>query len=224
MKESILVIGAGGHASVLVDALLTLNHVEVIGLVDLNLDRVGQSVLGINIIGDEKLIQNYSPEKIKLVNGIGSITIPERREVIYRRFKSLGYTFFSVIHPHAYVAKQVILGEGVQIMAGSVLQTGCVIGANSIVNTRTSVDHDCHIAEHVHLAPGVTLSGNVHIDTLTHVGTSATILQGIKIGNHCLIGAGSLVNRNIPNHSKVIGVPAKPSIQIMEDLVREELA
>ncbi|MHB1152800.1 MAG: acyltransferase [Eubacteriales bacterium] len=43
----------------------------------------------------------------------------------------------------------------------------------------------------------------------TFIGARVTLLQGTKIGNNCLIGAGSVVKGNIPNNSIVIGNPAK---------------
>ena len=51
--------------------------------------------------------------------------------------------------------------------------------------------------------------GKIEIGEYTFIGARTTILPGVKIGNHCVIGAGSLVNKDIPNGTVVVGVPAR---------------
>jgi UDP-perosamine 4-acetyltransferase len=207
-EKRVIVIGAGGHAGVLISTLQLLNR-EIIGILDPDESRIGKSVLGINIIGPDDRIFDYDPEAIEIVNGIGSVSKPERRRDVYRRFKSGGYSFATVVHPTATIARGVDMGEGVQIMAGAVVQCGSVIGENVIINTGAIIDHDCVIGEHVHVAPGVVVSGEVHVGASSHIGTGATIIQGRTIGREALIGAGSVVISDIPPRKTAIGVPAR---------------
>ena len=100
-------------------------------------------------------------------------------------------------------------GEGVQLMAGAVIQPNVSIGENTLINTSASIDHDCQIGAHVHIAPGTVLSGNVCVQDETHIGTSATVIQNIKIGTKCTIGAGSVVVKNISDRTLAIGTPAR---------------
>jgi UDP-perosamine 4-acetyltransferase len=218
---NILIIGAGGHAKVLLDALQTQPNVTVIGILEINPAYVGKEIFGVKVLVEEHINQ-YPPQQVKLVNGLGSISIPKQRQLIFNKFKSLGYEFFSVQHANAGIAQEVVLSEGVQVMAGSVIQTGCRIGRNVIVNTRTAIDHDCQISDHVHLAPGVTLCGDVVIGETSHIGAGAIITQGIKIGKQCLVGAGAVVIRDVPSDSQVMGVPAT-KIKIKEDIEGEKL-
>ena len=202
----IIVLGAGGHAKVLVDAL-RLRHANIIGLV--TPDTGSLSIYGLPMLGTDHVVDSYPAPSVRLVNGIGSILQPVKRREVFERFKAKGYLFESVIHPSAIIARDVELGEGVQIMAGAVIQAGSRIGANSIVNTRVAVDHDCRIGAHVHLAPGVTLCGNVGVEETVHVGSGATVIQGIKIGYDAMVGAGALVIRDVPARARVAGVPAR---------------
>jgi len=210
MKENlpVIVIGAGGHAKVLIDILLSLS-IKVLGMTDPDPEKSPSSILNIPVIGNEDIISKYATNEIRLVIGFGSIRVTSARERAYLFFKGKGHTFANVIHPSSVIASEVHLGEGVQIMAGTVIQPGCNIGSNTIVNTCTSIDHDCKVGDHVHLAPGVTLSGNVIIGKRTHVGTGATVIQKIQIGRDSLIAAGSLIIRDIPNNVTAMGVPAK---------------
>ena len=86
------------------------------------------------------------------------------RERLYAAWRAKGYDFPALVHPSAWIAPGVILGDGVQVMAGVVIQPGCAIGENSIVNTRAGVDHDCSIGCDVHVAPGATLCGAVTVE------------------------------------------------------------
>jgi len=216
LSKPIIILGAGGHARVLADALRPL---EVSGFTDSNPLKIDSRLHNATVLGGDDIALAYAPDDIQLVNGIGSVGIgigtkgmaldTLRRVGLFNRFRSAGYRFLNVIHPSAIMAPDVALGEGVQIMAGTVLQTGCNIGDNTIVNTRASIDHDCHIGAHVHIAPGAVLSGGVTVGDYVHIGAGATIVQGIHIGANCMIAAGAVVIRDIPAGKTVIGVPAK---------------
>ena len=196
-------IGGGGHAKVLIEALNCAGRV-ILGVLDPALP-VAAKVLGAEVLGDDQWLSAAFPEAVELVNGLGSVPDQsQRRRDVFRRWKALGYSFATVIHPSAIVASDVVLGEGVQIMAGVVMQPGTVIGANTIVNTRVSVDHDCEIGLDCHLAPGVTLSGSVRVGNGAHVGSGATVIQGMVIGENAVIAAGATVYRDVPAGARFI--------------------
>jgi len=208
MSMPVIVIGAGGHAKVLVDALLASSAV-IAGIVDSDPALIRTTILGVPVIGGDDVVGDFTTSEVRLVNGLGSVGLPAKRQQLFERFKGLGHTFASVVHPSAVVAPDVEIGEGSQIMAGAVVQPGCRIGVNVIINTRASVDHDCVVGDHVHIAPGVTLSGAVTVGEGTHIGTGATVIQGISVGSGALVAAGSVVIRDVQHGSIVIGVPGK---------------
>jgi sugar O-acyltransferase (sialic acid O-acetyltransferase NeuD family) len=203
VTASVIIIGAGGHAGVLLDALRLLSC-NVLGFIDPAFAKGAQGPGGIAVLGGDEVLQGFSASDVQLVNGVGSIGPTVSRDGVFKRGKGAGFSFARVVHPSAIVSSSVILGEGVQIMAGCVVQTGAQIGANSIINTSASVDHDCRIGETVHIAPGVTLSGNVSVGDRTHIGTGAVVIQGISIGADSLIAAGAVVYRDVPNAGRLI--------------------
>lgn len=207
MDKPVIIIGAGGHAKVLVDCLC-LQGVDVIGVLDKCYSEKDRGV-ELPMIGDDSAISAYASDAVELVNGIGSVGDTNLRTEVYNKFKNWGYHFRQVIHPTAIVAKDCILGEGVQIMAGAVVNTGARIAADSIVNTGSIVDHECNIGAHVHIAPGVTLSGGVQLGDYCHIGTGATVIQGITIGEKALVGAGAVVIHDVTAGAKVLGIPAR---------------
>jgi sugar O-acyltransferase (sialic acid O-acetyltransferase NeuD family) len=199
----LVIIGAGGHARVLIDAL-QLSGKKILGIVD-KLHAAGSpGPSGLAVLGGDEAVDRFSPDEMLLVNGVGTVKTTTQRDAIYRRFLAKGFHFATVVHPSAVVSSSATLGEGVQVMAGCVIQAGAWIGANSLINTRASVDHDCRIGETVHVAPGATLSGSVTVGDETHIGTGAVVIQGISIGRHCLVAAGAVVYRDLPDGAQHI--------------------
>ena len=202
MSGLVIVIGGGGHAAVVIDALL-LAGFEVVGLCDPELEPGGTGPSGITVLGGDDALDRWPPDTTLLANGVGSTRSTETRRNVFERFTRAGFRFATLIHPSAVVAKDVALGEGAQVMAGAVVQPGVTLGRNSIVNTRASVDHHCVIGEHVHIAPGATLSGNVEVGEGSHIGTGASIVQRIQIGRDALVCAGAVVTRDVADGAKV---------------------
>ncbi len=202
----VIVLGAGGHARVVVDVLDCLG-LEVLGCVD----PVAPAAMPAGLVylgGDEEVLAR-DPAAVCLANGVGSIGRPTARVRLFARFKDRGYRFATVVHPAAVLAAGVELGEGVQVMARAVIQPGCRLGDDVIVNTGAVVDHDCRLGPHVHVAPGAVLSGGVTVGPEAHVGTGAAVIQGVMLGARCVVGAGAAVVADVPAEATVVGVPAR---------------
>jgi len=204
----IIVIGSGGHAKVVIDALLNEGR-NVIGITDSDPARNGSEVLGIPIIGDDAVLETYKSSGIELALGIGTVQAKSPRQKIFAGFKIRDFNFATVIHPSAIIGHEVKIGEGAQILSGAIIHPGTNIGAGAIVNFGALIDHDCVIGEFAHIAPGVTLSGNTKIGDGAHIGTGASVIQGISIGTHSLVAAGATVVRDVNDNKRVAGVPAK---------------
>ncbi len=206
MSRPVIILGGGGHARVLIDALI-LSGVTIVGVAA----REPPAGLpdGIPFLGDDDAVAAYPPGAVELVNGVGSVDGGAARARLFAAHKARGFAFATIVHPAAIVGRDVDLGEGVQVMAGAVLQTGSRIGANTIVNTRVSVDHDARIGASCHIAPGCVLSGGVTVGEGSHVGTGAVIIQNVTIGSGALVGAGAVVVEDVPDNAVVLGVPAR---------------
>jgi len=173
--------------------------------------------------GDEDFILLDDNPKIKKLNGdhvfqlnevdvqpkdkfLIAVGINETRKEVSKKISN---QFFSVIHPHAQINTKVDIGDGSMVAAGVVINSDSKVGNHCIINTASSIDHDCVIGNFVHIAPGVTICGGVMIGEGTLVGAGATILPNVKIGAWVTVGAGAAVTKDIPDHTTVVGVPAK---------------
>ncbi len=203
--SKIFVIGNGGHSKVVIDCLRK-NNIEIAGIITKEEENnSNESHRGYKSISENKFIHNFKTEEVKLVNGIG-ITPKNlnKRIILINKMKKIGFNFLSIVDRSATVADDVHLGEGSQVLHGSVIQSDTSIGDHSIINTSVSVDHDCKIHEHCHIAPRSVLCGEVTIKKKTFVGSGSIIVNKICIEEECTIAAGVTVNKNIKKKSKIL--------------------
>jgi len=198
VARPLILLGAGGHAKVALSLALAAGW-SVRGVCDPELARVGQREWrGLQVLGGDEAAAGLDPTQVGLLNGVGQTTGsagPRRR--LFDDLTQRGFRFPPLAHPGATVDPSALLDEGVQIMAGAIVQADCRIGRNTIINTRASVDHDCEVGAHVHIAPGATLCGAVRVGDGAFVGAGTTVVQGLRVGDGAFVTAGSLLTRNL---------------------------
>ena len=205
MPMQLILVGAGGHAKVLL-ALAESAGMAVVGVCDPGLARQGVQVWrGIPVLGGDDALDGVDPAATGLMNGIGQLAEASLRERIFVQLRAKHFQFPVLVHPRAWVAPGALLGEGVQVMAGAIIQPDCRIGANTLINTCASIDHDGEIGAHVHVAPGATLCGGVRVHDRAFIGSGATVIQGISIGERAIIGAGAVVVRDVAADARFVG-------------------
>jgi sugar O-acyltransferase (sialic acid O-acetyltransferase NeuD family) len=204
MHAELVLIGAGGHARVVLDAM-RLCGMQVSGVIAREVPAVAFPV---RFLGDDQHLGKL-PRSVRLVMGVGGSGSPAHRRTLFERAKSLGFGFQTVVHPAATLADDVVLGEGCQVMAGVVVQAGTQLGANVIVNSGAVIDHDGRIGDYVHIAPGAVLAGGVAVGSGTLIGTGASVVPNASIGADTVIGAGAVVVGDIPAGVVAYGVPCR---------------
>ena len=196
-----ILIGAGGHGKVVLDAAL-LAGVKVDVLLD---DAPGcDALFGVPVRRRAADGADFSEGGEFLV----SIGDDETRRRVFDELVSRGVVPVNIVHPKAWISPRAELGRGVFAAALAVVNPGAKVGDDCILNTACSVDHDCEVGAHVHLCPGVRLAGGVSVGALTMVGTGAMVLPGVRIGERCVVGAGAVVTRDVADGCVVAGVPA----------------
>lgn len=207
--KNVIIIGASGHAKVIIDILEQVGGHNIVGLVDSFKDRT-HSIFGYQVLGTEDDL----PELIKTYNidgGIIAIGDNYSRHWIHQKIMSIvpNFQFVSAIHPSCIIGKEVAIGSGVVMLPGVVVNAEAKIGNQCIINTKSSVGHECILDDFSSLSPGVTLGGNVHIGYASAIGLGANVIESVSIGEFSVIGAGSLVNKPIGDRILAYGVPAK---------------
>lgn len=199
MSESVVVVGAGGHAKVVLATLEALG-MEVAAILDDDPGLWGKQILGHEIRGPIKEAQVHGKS--------GVLAIGSNRER-QRLADELSLEWISAVHPSAQVHKTVEVGPGSVIFAGAIVQPETIIGEHAIVNTGARVDHDCRVGSFAHLAPGVSLAGSVSIGQGVLMGIGSCAIPGVAIGDWSIVGAGAAVTSDLESEVTAAGVPAK---------------
>lgn len=181
--------GASGHAKVIID-ILRANNEKLEALFDDN--EAIDSLLNYPVLRSSEV-------RGPLIISIGDNGI--RRKIA----ESLHATFGNAFHPSAIISEEAVIKEGTVVMQGTIIQSGVCIGRHCIINTGASVDHECIIEDYVHISPHCTLCGNVQIREGSWIGAGTTIIPGVKVGKWSVIGAGSVVTKDIPDNVLAVG-------------------
>jgi sugar O-acyltransferase (sialic acid O-acetyltransferase NeuD family) len=198
--ERIILIGAGGHARVVLDTLL---------LSGVSPDRI--AVRDARAGGRVLMLIAAAPEiDDSLVGAAFHIAIgnAEVRERLFAAAVAAGGTPLTIVHPRASVSPYAMLGEGNFIAASAVVAPGARTGDGVIVNHGAIVDHDCDVGDFAHIAPNATLGGAARVGARSLIGGGAAVLPAVAVGMDTIVGAGAVVTLGIAGGTW-IGAPAR---------------
>jgi sugar O-acyltransferase (sialic acid O-acetyltransferase NeuD family) len=116
-----------------------------------------------------------------------------------------------LIHPSCIIGvSNVKIGEGSIVCASTIITVNVDIGNHVILNLACTVGHDSKIGSYSSFMPAVNISGDVEIGNQVYCGTGVKIINQIKIGEGTIVGAGSIVHKDLPPYCTAVGFPAKP--------------
>lgn len=206
--QRVLILGAGGHAQVVADALLRGLEAGFptapIGYLDDNIDLQGRQFLGLPVLGSIGDLQSLPHDAVIIAIGDNRV-----RQRLFKELQAKGEQFAIARHPSAVIAPGVIINPGCMVSAGVVINTGSVIGANTILNTVASIDHHNVVGDHVHIAPGSHTGGEVQIGCGVLLGMGAVVLPRHSVGEWSIVGAGAVVCADLPQNVLATGIPAR---------------
>ena len=202
--RGIILLGAGGHAKVCIDILQTCGQRVHCCIAQGD----GQNFcMGIPILdGDQRLECLYNQGFRNIFVAIGANSV---RQKLARRAIEIGFHLVNAISPYAIVSTSAVLGVGIAVMPGAVVNAESKIEDLAIINTGATVDHDCQIGQAAHIAPQCALAGSVSVGERSFLGVGCKVIPGIHIGDDCMAGAGSVIVRDVRSGNSVRGVPAK---------------
>ena len=204
--RSILLLGSGNHAEVVLSALQSCGKSAFgcLGPAPPKNNWTNEVVY----LGNDDHLKTLNPDDWELINCIGSTKKTALRAQVFLHVMDLGFDFATLVHPSAIVASNLVMGQGSQLHARVVVQPGVNLGKNVLINTGAIVEHGTQIEDHAHIASGAVVAGNVLIGLGVHLGAGAVVKQGIQIGENAVIGAGAVVIKDVPANAVFVGNPA----------------
>jgi sugar O-acyltransferase (sialic acid O-acetyltransferase NeuD family) len=183
----LLLYGSNNFSDTLADLAIDCGH-EVIGKID---DfATGPGILGsLSTIG-----RTHRPGEYGMILAIGYNDLAGRWNA-WQRVRALGYEFPTLVHPRAYVARNVKLGCGTLIMAAAVVDTRATIGAATVLWPTSCVNHDATIGSNCFLSPQATICGFTKIGNNSFIGAGAVVVDHCQLPANSFIKASSIIKR-----------------------------
>jgi len=193
MSEAIVLVGGGGHAKVVVDAVRALGGC-IAGFVD---DDPNARMPDLSHLG------GLEAARAPWLLCVGDVST---RVTLLDRLTGIAA---SVVHPSATVGARAQIASGVFVGPNAVVNADADLGAHAIINSGAIVEHDATVGRASHIAPGAVLCGGVAVGAACLIGAGAVILPGVRVGDGATVGAGAVVRRDVPPGRCAVGSPAR---------------
>lgn len=207
MKD-IIIIGAGGFGREVAWLIEDINNINkewnIVGFVDDNANAKDENLNGYELVGDIDWLMNQS---YYVTSAIGN---PSVNKKIMDKLATSENKYATLIHPSVICSDTSSIGEGSIICAGNIITVNATIGKHVIINLDSTIGHDATINDYTVILPSVNVSGHVVLEKGVSVGTGSAIIQGLTVGENTIIGAGSVVVKDLPANCTAVGSPAKP--------------
>jgi len=207
MKNAVI-IGAGTHGQIYASYLRDAN-VNVIGFIDDDDSFQGKQVIGLHVHGKySDLFEKKLKDKITDVYcPIGDCFI---RQKYLSSLKEEGYNTPSFIHRTVCVGPDVTLGETIYMLPGNYVMPHTKIGNYFMINMGSTIGHHVNIGNGVFMSSGVNIGASLKIADMAYFGIGSTVMTGVKhIGKESLMGAGSVIFKDVPDYAVMAGNPAR---------------
>ena len=158
MKGDLLIIGAGGHTRVVIDA--AVKSYSILGIIDINFTGSPEEIMGCNVIGDYSILSDYPTDSTNVFIAIGDTSI---REKYFNKVRQDGYAIPALIHPTAIISDNAQIDDGSFINAGVIINAKAQLMTGCIINTGSIIDHEVSIGKFTHISPGVSISGRTMV-------------------------------------------------------------
>lgn len=206
--EPIILVGAGGHCISSIDVIRSENKFEIIGILDTP-DKIGNSILGIPVIGTDSDISNLINKYKNFFITIGQIKSGATRCRIYEIIKQNNGNLPVIISSRAYVSASAFIDEGSIIMHNALINANAHIGKNCIINTGALIEHETIIDDYCHVSTHAVVNGQVKIGENSFIGSNSVIANNITLPKDIIVAAGACILTSPQEPGIFIGNPAK---------------
>ncbi|WP_078434165.1 acyltransferase [Metabacillus halosaccharovorans] len=180
-----------------------------------NVEIGSNCVLGIIPGGNRKMREINRVDKPVVINNgvrIGNLVSIYSNTVINENV---------FIGDQASIRENVIIGEETVVGRSAIIELNTRIGKRCTIQTLAYVTGDTVLEDQVFIGPCVSMSNDKYMGAKDYnlkgpyikegakIGNNASILPGISIGKRTIVGAGSVVTKDILDDEIVVGVPAK---------------
>lgn len=205
--KNAIIISAGTYAQVYSEYLSS--EYEIIGYFDDDENLVGKVVNGIKVIGNLKELDNFIANDLSI-----SVFVPlgdnKMRSKLLKEYNEKGYLTPSFISKDTIIHESVTIGNSVYILPGTNIMPLTKIGDFTMISMGVNIAHHNNIGNACFFSLGSKIGASIEVRDNAFCGIGSTIMTGVKsIGKSSLIGAGSVIIRDVPDFATVVGNPGR---------------
>lgn len=221
MSKKILIIGGEGNggvvASLIEDNRKSFNDLEFEVAGFLNDYEKGKTINDYPVMGGTDDIIDFLEQDYYFIFAIHMIGRNILTEQVFSKMKIPLNRFATVVHKSAFVANNAVLEPGVVVMSNAYIGPKAHIGACSLVLANVLIGHNTITGPLCHFSVGAIVSSYVKIGKVSDVTLGARVLEKRTLGDYSVVGAHSLVTKDIPDYEIHVGSPAKFMKKVKED-------
>jgi len=176
-------------------------------------------LLGLPVMAFENIEETYPPNEYSMFIALAYSEMNKKRTKFFDEAKNKGYELYSYIHPSTKIWDEFEMGENCFILAENIIQPFVKIGDNVLIGSNNLISHNTVIENNCFLTSNITLGGHITIGANSFVGLSATINQRVKIGKECIIGAGTLITKDVKDKEVYAENSSKKLPQSSSDII-----
>ena len=154
-------------------------------------------LFGLPVVEFENIEEKYPPGEFSMFIALAYSEMNKKRTEFFDQAKSKGYELYSFVHPSTKIWDEFEMGENCFILAENIIQPFVKIGDNVLIGSNNLISHNTVIENNCFLTSNITLGGHITIGANSFIGLSATINQRVKIGKECIIGAVTLITKDV---------------------------
>ena len=208
MKKKMIILGVGHNTPVYIELAELLGY-EIEGLYHYSNTRTGETFCGQKILGENAELlkkSDLAEWSFSLSMGNNAIRLKLGKEIREKR----GH-IPTMIHPTASVSKYANLAQGVVVHSQATVQAGVIVGHDSVISFNAGITHNAEIGEGVYVSGSSIVGAHTSVGRCAFVGMGSTVISSkVKvIGENAIVGAGSVVTKDVEPHTTVAGNPAK---------------
>ncbi len=223
MKEKLIIIGISTSAKHVFDFVNGYDLFQVMGFAVDAEYKDKDTFCGLPVYELEKLEQHFDRNEIKVFVAILWNRLNADRRSLYERMKKNGYHMANLISPHAVVRGR-IKGDNCWLHDYVIVQSEAEIESDCMLMAFTLIGDYSKIGPHCFTGTKSTVGGKSMIGEQTFIGMNCTVFDDTIIGKKCILGACTVVKRNVPDYSVVKTVSDNcTTLQLNEDIIEQKL-
>lgn len=192
--DNLIILGMDIHALEAIDFTGLEKKYRILGFI-CNSSEKPDSYGGYPVLGGAEVLEKYPDAKTLPAYGWAD--------------RSYRTNWINAIAPGSFISSTAKIGKGCVIFPNCFIGAGAVLGDGILVLSGSIINHDCVIGDNATFASGAVLAGGVKVEPGVYLGQSCTVRQNLVLGENCFVGMGAVVTKNVEKNTTVIGNPAR---------------